>query len=278
MDAKIFVYGFCLVAIITGASFWAYTMEIDEAQKDVFQARQQSAVVTESIKQAKAWLVARKEAAALIAAAQIIEQDNLKLTAEIEAIKQDRTNLAKAFLNSIQRAREESIGVVIPEVSLVTGTTLRQARIQSIDSEITIFQHSEGVSKVPSTTLPKSLLERFKFGFSPGGVTANVLVIEEDVATPTFGSSMRPPPTAKISTAASDSVARIGMNDDIATIAEKKKKAARPAARDPNLVKTRGDPALWQSVERSSIGRAYIPGQGWLKVGPDGPIPGSARK
>ncbi len=277
MDAKIFVYGFCLVAIIAGTSFWAYTMEIDEAQKEVFEAKQQTAVIAESINLAKAWLVARKEAAALIAAARIIEQDNLKLAAEIETIKRDRTNLANTFLSSIQRAREEFIGVLIPEVILVTGTTFRQARIQSIDSEITIFQHSEGVSKVPSTTLPKSLLERFKFGFSPGGVTANALVIEERIETAPFGSSVRPPPTANISTSASDSVARIGMNDEIATIAERKKKTARPTARDPERIKTHGDPALWRNVERSSIGRAYIPGQGWLKVGPDGPIPGSAR-
>ncbi len=276
MDAKIIVYGFCLAALIAGASFWAYTMEMDDAQKDVVYAKQQLAVAEDSIKQTKAWMAARKEASALISAAHIIEQENQKLRAEIENLRTDRTNLAHAFISSIQRAREESLGVVIPEVVLITGTTLKQAKIQSIDAEITIFQHSEGVSKVPSTTLPESLLDRFKFGYSPGGVTANALVVEEGMEVSTFGSSVRPPPSSRVSTAASDSVARLGMNDDIATIADKKKKA-RLVPRDPNRIKIHGDPALWKNVERSSIGRAYIPGQGWLRVGSDGPIPGSAR-
>lgn len=276
MDGKIIVYGFCLAALIAGSSFWAYTMEMDDAQKDVVLARQQLVVVEESIKQTKAWMAARKEAAALIAAGQIIEQENQKLRTEIELIKQDRSNLANAFLNSIQRAREESLGVVIPEIILTTGTTLKQAKIQSISSDITIFQHSQGVSKVPSTTLPDSLLDRFKFGYSPGGVSSDALAMEENLEISSFGSSSRPPPTARISTATSDSVARLGMNDAIDSIADKKKKA-RPAPRDPNRIKIYGDPALWKNVERSSIGRAYIPGQGWLRVGRDGPIPGSAR-
>jgi hypothetical protein len=276
MDGKIIVYGFCLIALISGASFWAYTMEMDDAQKEVVLVRQQLAVAEESIKQTKAWMAARKEASALITAGQIIGHENQKLRAEVELLQIDRNNLAKAFLSSIQRAREESLGVIIPEVLLSTGTTLRQAKIQSIDAEITIFQHSEGVSKVPSTTLPKPLLDRFKFGFSPGGVTADSLVMEDSLEISTFGSSVSPPATTKISTAISDSVARLGMNEGLASIAEKKKKA-RPAPRDPNRIKTHGDPGLWKNVVRSSIGRAYIPGQGWLKVGPDGPIPGSGR-
>lgn len=276
MDGKIIVYGFCLLALIAGSSFWAYTLELDDAQKEVVLARQQFTVAEEGIKQTKAWMAARKEAAALIAASQIIEQENQKLNAEIELIKQDRTNLARAFLSSIQKAREESLGVVIPEVILTTGTTLKQARIQSLDPAITIFQHEQGVSKVPSTTLPEDLLERFKFGYSPGGVTADALVVEESLQISTFGSGVRAPPTTRISTDASDSVAQLGMNEAISSVADKKRKA-RPAPRDPNRVKVYGDPALWKNVERSSIGRAYIPGQGWLRVGPDGPIPGSAR-
>lgn len=276
MDGKIIVYGLCLLAVIAGSSFWAYTMEIDDAQKEVVLARQQLAVAEEGIKQTKAWMAARREAAALIAAGQIIDQENQKLNAEIELIKKDRSNLARAFLSNIQKARQDSLGVVIPEVVLTTGTTLKQARIQSLDPEITIFQHAQGVSKVPSTTLPAELLERFKFGYSPGGVAADALVMEESLEVTTFGSGGRPPPTSRLSTTASDSVAQLGMNGAISSVADKKKKA-RPAPRDPNRVKVYGDPALWKNVTRSSIGRAYIPGQGWLRVGPDGPIPGSAR-
>jgi hypothetical protein len=42
--------------------------------------------------------------------------------------------------------------------------------------------------------------------------------------------------------------------------------AAPPA--DPSL----GDPNLWPMVTQKSLGRVFIPGKGWLHVGPRGPI------
>ncbi|HYF34218.1 MAG TPA: hypothetical protein VD994_02920, partial [Prosthecobacter sp.] len=33
-----------------------------------------------------------------------------------------------------------------------------------------------------------------------------------------------------------------------------------------------GDPGLWPLVTKKSLGRAFIPGKGWLQIGPRGPI------
>lgn len=279
MDGKIVIYGFCLLAIIAGTSFWTFTMDIDEAEKEVVLARQQLTAVDESIKSTQAWTVARKEAAALITAGGIIEQQNAKLREEVESLKQQRGDLAKAFIGSIERARGETVGRVMAEITLATGTTLKQASIQSVDPEITVFQHSEGVSKVPTTILPSSLLDRLRFGYKPDGIGTTAETSVEQVtdagSTTTTIAPVRSL-TSRLSTSASDSLTRLGMNADIATRDEKKKRAL-PPARDPNRIKTEGDPALWKSVKRTSIGRAYIPGQGWLRVGADGPIPGSAR-
>lgn len=279
MDGKIIVYGFCLLFIIAGTTFWTYTMDIDEAQKDVVLARQQAVAIEDSIKQSHGWMAARKEAAAFISAASIIEQQNETLRTEVNAIKQQRSDLAKAFIASIERAREETLGKVMPEITLATGTTLKQASIQSVDPEITVFQHSEGVSKVPTTILPSTLLDRLRFGYKPDGIGVGPSVVDQVSGGPAASYTVAPARslTSSISTAASDSLTRLGMNSSISTRDGKKKKAL-PAPRDPNRIKIEGDPALWKSVERSSIGRAYIPGQGWLKVGADGPIPGSARK
>ncbi len=168
MDAKVIVYGLCLVAIIAGASFWSYTMGIDDAQKDVISARQQLAVAEDGIKQAKAWLTARKEASALLAASKVIERDNQALRSEIDAIKSKRKDISKVFQSSVDRARNETAGMSFPQIQLSSGELFKNARIQSVDQEITVFQHAEGVSKVPTTSLPPDLLDRLRYGFVPG--------------------------------------------------------------------------------------------------------------
>jgi hypothetical protein len=168
MDAKVIIYGLCLVAIIAGASFWSYTMGIDDAQKDVISARQQSAVAEEGIKQAKAWLTARKEASALLAASRVIERDNLALRTEVDAIKSKRKDIAKVFQSSVDRARTETAGMSFPKIQLSTGEQFKNAKIQSVDKEITVFQHAEGVSKVPTRALPPDLLDRLRYDSIPG--------------------------------------------------------------------------------------------------------------
>jgi hypothetical protein len=95
---------------------------------------------------------------------------------------------------------------------------------------------------------------------------------------PSFAGGMPPAAPIKTGTSASDTLVRLGMDSNVSAKDAGRKRVAPPAPRDPERIKREGDPALWKSVERTSIGRAYIPGQGWLKVGADGPIPGSARK
>jgi hypothetical protein len=49
---------------------------------------------------------------------------------------------------------------VIPEIILATGTTLRQVTIQSMDAETTLLRHSEGVTSVPTSILPATVVEK----------------------------------------------------------------------------------------------------------------------
>lgn len=253
MDAKVIIYGFCLVAIIAGASFWSYTMGIDEAQKDVFSARQQLAVADESIKQAKAWLSARKEAAALISAAAIIEKDNEALRGEIAAVHTKRRDVAKVFVSTIERARNEFVGITLPELTLSTGARFRNAKVQSFDSEITVLQHSEGVSKVATTELPPEIQDRLRYGFNPGGLG---VTSKESKSTSSNSSST-----------ASDRIVRLGMS-------------TAPVV-SPDGESTTPEPATYGSSEpvtaavegqKESLGRVYVPGKGWQRVGAGGTV------
>lgn len=272
MDGKVVVYAIFLAVIMAAIGGFFYTIDVDEAQKELILTRQQLSQTEESLKTAKAGLELRKEAAAIITAAHIIERDNETLRNEIRDEKKKRDDLSKVFLNTIERVREDSVGLVLPEVNLTTGTVFKNAKIQSLDSEITVFQHSQGVSKVPTSTLPDSLQDRFRFGYIQRGdvVPDSVPEIPPVQGAPTGKSS-----SASFRTTASDSLVRLGAEGGPK---QPIKKATVLRSSNSNLVNIEGDPGLWNSVERQSIGRAYIPGQGWLKIGAKGPIPGSGRK
>jgi hypothetical protein len=280
MDGKIVVYIIFLFVIMGGVMGIFYTTDVDEAQKEFILAQQQVGQIEDAVKKEQVSLAHRKEAAAIITAAHIIERENNQLREETRKIKDNRDNLAKAFTSTIQRVREESIGMIIPEIPLATGNTLKNAKIQAVDENLTVIQHSEGVSKIPTTTLPASLLDRFRFGYVPGGVgtvTTEEIEIKESETPrkdPKTSMNFTPPSTANMRTSASDSLVRLGEGGPAEVIKKNSINKSRPDAR---LSATEGDPALWKSVQRHSIGRAYVPGQGWLKIGPRGPIPGSGR-
>lgn len=277
MNTNIIVYAVCLVLVVTGASFWSYTMEIDEAEKDRVLARQQLAAAEDGVKMARGWLAARKEALALITAAGIIEQQNEAIRAELAIHQNKRLEVARSFITAIERGRGELIGTQIQEISLANGTRLHSARLQSIDPETAVILHSGGISKISTALLPDVVLDRFRFGYMPGGVgvdpTASIST-SSTTSTAVPASSM----SYNGSTSASDSLVRLGMDANITARTKGTQKKIMTTQRDPERVKIEGDPALWKSVERTSIGRAYVPGQGWLRIGSDGPIPGSARK
>ncbi len=276
MDGKFVIYIVFFLCIIGGISGFLYTTDVDEAQKEFILTQQQLSQIEEAAKQARISHDLRKEAAAIITAAHIIDRDNEIIRTETRNLEKKRDDLAKAFVGTIQRVREDSIGLILPEIPLTTGRTLKNAKIQTLDEDITLIQHSEGVSKIPTNTLPNSLLDRFRFGYAPIGVGVIIEPTPETPAVklPNSGASINS--TTNFRTGTSDSVARLGGDGP----SEKLKKpflTQKNTSNDPKFIAIEGNPALWKSVERQSIGRAYIPGQGWLKIGPKGPIPGSGR-
>ncbi len=276
MDGKFVIYIVFFLCIIGGISGFLYTTDVDEAQKEFILTQQQLSQIEEAAKQARISHDLRKEAAAIITAAHIIDRDNEIIRTETRTLEKKRDDLAKAFVGTIQRVREDSVGLILPEIPLTTGSTLKNAKIQAVDEDLTLIQHSEGVSKIPTNTLPNSLLDRFRFGYAPGGVRVIIETAPEtpSVKQPNSGASNNS--TSDFRTGTSDSVARLG-GDGPSEKLKKPVPAQKNASSDPKLMAIEGNPALWKSVERQSIGRAYIPGQGWLKIGTKGPIPGSGR-
>ncbi len=245
MDAKIIVYGFCLLAIVAGTTFWRYAMDMDEVEKEVVLARQQLNNVEEGLNQAKAWATARKEAAALIAAASVIKEGNDALHEEIQAIQKKRMEVAKNYLGTVERARADTAGMELPEITLATGVSLKNAKIQSIDEELTVIKHSLGVTKVATDMLPAVFKDRLRYGFNPVGLGS----------LSTAGSNSRG--TKNSDTSISDRIAKMGASGG--------PPAAKPTESPPVADAAAPPPASTAPVagQRESLGRIYVPGKGW---------------
>lgn len=275
MDGKIIVYAIALLALLGGVTGYYYTVDVDESQKELILTQQELGNIEESIKGAQKLTDLRKETAALITAAHIIESENEAIRKEAKKAENARDNVARAFVSAIQKVREETVGMTFPNILLSNGTSLKNAKIQDVSENLTVIQHSEGVSKIPTETLSPEVLDRLRFGFVPGGA-GNASIESPSDYTPNkkLNQSSFTPRNKEIRSDASDSIVRLGNNGEFSPPPQKNKATIGHNATD---VKINGDPALWQNVERHSIGRAYVPGQGWLKIGSKGPIPGSGR-
>lgn len=252
MDAKIFVYCFCLVALFAGGGLWSYTMGIDEVQKELILARNENQVVLDTLSKTKSWLAIRKEAAALIGAAAIMKEKNEAVQAEIQAVQNQRSEVAKNFMSTIAQARAATVGMVLPEITLSTGASLKNAKVQSLDEETALIQHSQGVTKVATSSLSAELQDRLRFGFMPGGVSAAKV-----------DSRMN-----SLATSVSDRLAKIGINGPAAEPKEGTNTATPQPAAATSTPTAAAPPASTNGeVPRSSLGRVYTPGKGWQRTG-----------
>ncbi len=277
MDGKIIVYAVALLALLGGLTGFYYTIDVDEAQKEFILTQQELGNIQESIKGAQKLTEIRKEAAALITAARIIESENETIRQEAKKLSEARDNEARAFLSAIQKVRESTIGMVFPSIQLANGTLLKNAKIQAIDENLTVIQHSEGVSKIATEILASEIQDRLRFGFIPGGAgSATNESSTEYNRNQKSGQSSYTPRSNNISSETSDVLVRSGSTHLQNQPAKPRAQTSVSSSRED--VKINGDPSLWSGVERHSIGRAYVPGQGWLKIGSKGPIPGSGRK
>lgn len=282
MDGKIFVYLVCLAGIIGLIAFVNFSNAIDEGTQQLTLTQQQVDSMSGTIRGQKELLELRKEVAALLTVCGILDRDVEAIRNEIRVLRESETSLRRSFEQAVVQVRTDTIGKVFPAVPLSNGVTLRNARVQSIDADILTILHSEGVSKISAETLPPDLQDRLRFGNKPSNSAATYQQPSDrytasSLSTGSFTSTANSTPV--VNTAVSDGLLRMMAQQGSAEPSDKKDSKAKATTRsNKSVVSETGDAGLWRSVTRESLGRAYIPGQGWLEVGPDGPIPGSGRK
>ena len=106
----------------------------------------------------------KKEIAGTIQLIETKKAEKETLLAEVKSIQDLEPALAEAMNQAIQKVRRESVGMSFPELSLVSGTQLKNAVIQKVDEEEIIIQHAEGVKRAKAADLPPELKDRFRLG------------------------------------------------------------------------------------------------------------------
>jgi hypothetical protein len=246
MNGKVIFY-LCVLLAVIGVSYSIfYSMEVDEAIRELELVKPQVQTLENGIDSLKAQLESakpqienRQQAKALIAASAVLATEKETIRSEIATLEEREADLANQLAQMVKRVRERSIGQSLGGVPLSTGRFLKDCLLKSVDDEVMTVSYSEGIAKVPVTELPKDLKDRFMVG-----IKVKVKVVEEP-------SVVIPPPSAK---------------------PEQKQSAPKHTAIPRGNPRIEGDPSLWGLVTRTSLGRAYIPGRGWLKIGTKGPI------
>ncbi|MDZ4287465.1 MAG: hypothetical protein U0984_05885 [Prosthecobacter sp.] len=251
---KIVVFGILCMVLIGIMYGVHHTTAIDEATRALEEAKREVGLMEGAVKYQQNVTAWRKELAAMIAAADILTRDHGVIRAEIRGLEQAETRAADSFVRSVEKVREETVGLVMDEMPLKNGLVLKRVRIQNLDRTEMSVMHSEGISKVLLEDLPDNLKERLRIGMN-------------FVASGSNGSGAN-----RVDSSVSDRIAEMGRFREEAP--DKKDEKKVKVKSNP---KTDGDPALWNSVTRKSLNRAFIPGQGWLEVGTLGPIPGSGK-
>ena len=249
MDGKIIAY--VLLLGVAMAVIWGffYSSDLDEALLHLDSTKAQIGLVEKEIAVRKNRLEARREAVALMQVAGILSSEQDSIREEINNYEKQEAQVTEQFVNEAQRERDQAEGTTLDQVLLSSGRMLKSIRIQSIDDELLVGMHAEGASKIPVEDLPQDLKDRFmigKLGKKP---------LPDADAAPSAPSVVIPDPTGSSS---------------------KKKSSVSRGHSPAGNIRIEGNPSLWNSVTRTSLGRAYIPGTGWLKIGTKGPIPNMA--
>ncbi len=231
-----------------------YTTQVDLVRGEHRDLTAQVAEMAKAVQASRELLEQHSELAPYLVAAAQAQAEVDAARDRLAGIKGEVERTQSLFAALVRRARTEAPGTTYSELQLRSGQRLRNAKIMRIDGGTVTVAHDGGVTTLTDDELADDL--RFRFGYT------------FDLPTDLFPTSSevvksRPIPEVVIPAASSP--------------------AAAPPKRQPPAAAFRanryrdGDPALWPGVTRQHLGRAYIPGQGWLKVGPNGPIPKSPR-
>lgn len=224
-----------------------YSTQVDIVRSENRDLMSQAAEANKLLQSNRELLRRRQELAPYLAAVSQTQLEIDKAREQVAKLKHEIDKTQSLFASLVKRARTEAPGTEVAEMRLTTGRLLRNVKIMRIENQLITVAHEGGVANLTADELPDDLRERFGYSLDlPGSYFQSEQLTKRK-------------PIAEVIIPATNSSTEAG-------------NANSSTSQQSNRYRD-GDPSLWNGVTRQELGRAYIPGQGWLKIGPRGPIP-----
>lgn len=163
MDAKAFVFILFILFIGGFAGIIYETTAVDEVNRELESVSLSVSNVESHLKSQGDYLILRKEAFALLSALDILRKEADSIRKELEELRQRKQRTEESLIETVMKTRNDSTGLQLGDILLTTGVTLKNARINRVEGNITSVLHSEGIAKLEPHLLPQELKERFRF-------------------------------------------------------------------------------------------------------------------
>lgn len=249
---KFFFY-IVIFAMVFGTIYGVhYTTQVDLAKSENATVKEQMGGIASALAKAQDGIRRKQELMPYIAAAQKVQEELTDLHRQLAATKTETSKIQGLFATLVKRVRTEAPGTTIEEIRTQSGKMLKNVKILRLEGRDMSIAHDGGVTTLSASDLPEDL--QFRFGYNlaipgvefttPETMPGHKPIREVVIPPPTMGSAAAPKPKA-VNT--------------------------KPQTQEDRL--RDGDPGLWNQVTKRELGMVYIPGQGWLRVGPKGPIP-----
>ena len=96
-----------------------------------------------------------------------LSTEKKSLSDTISRLKAEETALEDKFHAEVLRVRASAVGTRIPEMTLATGTVLKDILIRSVNETDVALNHALGVMRVQAADLPRDLRDKFRYGLRP---------------------------------------------------------------------------------------------------------------
>lgn len=248
-----FLFYFFVFAMVFGTIYGVhYTTQVDLAKSENTTVKEQIGGIMSAASKAQDNIKRKQDLMPYIAATQKVQEELTDLHKRLAAVKTETSKIHGLFATLVKRVRGEAPGTTIEEIRTQSGKMLKNVKILRLEGRELSIAHEGGVTTLSASDLPDDLQFRYGYNLSIPGV--EFTTPETMPGHKPIREVVIPPPS-------------------MGSAEQSKAKAApnRPATQEDRL--RDGDPGLWNQVTKRELGMVYVPGQGWLRVGPKGPIP-----
>lgn len=164
MNGRVIGYllAFVIVALATFA--WQQARQDKQARVQLALLKTQAEIVARHVEQAERLKRERAEIAGLeeeIAAQEVRVRG---LRQDMERLRGSHASLLQDFERDISAVRAASVGMVLGDLVLPAGVSLRECRIQRVEDSGLLVGHALGVSKIAHQDVPQKVRDRLRFG------------------------------------------------------------------------------------------------------------------